>query len=259
MYREDIRLATGTATLVANNRDSHCALITARHNLTGRHHQTGACLHSQAAVPDKIVIFFHETVDELGDRWAKITLPLYKPDGTPWWIEHPVLGAEADIAALNLKWGNDLVRLPCYLDNELDRVNLVIDPSETVSVIGFPFGLSSYQKLPVWVTGFLAQELSLVTPEQPTFLIDCRTRQGQSGSPVIAYRVGPHRRIRDGKLITALSGDPGWEFLGIYTGRVNDESDLGRVWHVSAVKELLDAATKEMEKFTTAKTESVRL
>ena len=242
MNRSDTLLATGTATLVANNQNSHCTLVTARHNVTGRHHETGECLHSQAAVPDNIVIYFHESTDVLGEKWKKIKLPLYKDGGIPWWIEHPVMGAAADIVALNLSWGNDVVRYPYFMETALDRPDLVIDPSETVSVIGFPFGLSSHEKLPVWATGFLAQELSLVTPQQPTFLIDCRTRQGQSGSPVIAYRVGSFRNIKDGKVVTTIHAGVVWEFLGIYSGRVNAESDLGRVWHVSAVKQLLEAA-----------------
>ena len=248
MNRGDTLLSTGTATLVANNQESHCALVTARHNVTGRHQETGACLHKQAAEPDNLVIYFHETQDDLGDKWKKIRLPLYKEDGKPWWIEHPVLGAAADIIALNLTWGGDIVRYPYYLDTALDRPSLVIDPSESVSVIGFPFGLSSHEKLPVWATGFLAQELTLVTPQQPTFLIDCRTRQGQSGSPVIAYRVGAFRNIQEGKVVTTIHAGVVWEFLGIYSGRVNAESDLGRVWHVSAVRELLNSATEEMER-----------
>lgn len=247
MNRGETLLATGTATLVANNKDSHCTIVTARHNVTGRHNESGECLHSQAAEPDNVVIHFHVSTDELGEKWKKIKRPLYKDDGKPWWIEHPTMGAAADIVALNMTWGNDIVKYPYFMETVLDKPDLVIDPSETVSVIGFPFGLSSHEKLPVWATGFLAQELTLVTQEQPTFLIDCRTRQGQSGSPVIAYRVGAFRNVKDGKVVTTIHAGVVWEFLGIYSGRVNAESDLGRVWHVNAVKQLLDAAANAVQ------------
>lgn len=253
----DTLLATGTATLVANDKTSHCALITARHNVTGRHQQTGALLSKYAGEPDNVVIYFHQTLDDLGEKWKKIKLPLYTDDERPWWIEHPSLGATADIVALNLKWGSDVVRYPYYFDEDLDKPNLVIDPSETVSVIGFPFGLSSHEKLPVWATGFLAQDLSLLDPQRPTFLIDCRTRQGQSGSPVIAYRAGGYRHVKDGKVVSTITTGNVWEFLGIYSGRVNSESDLGRVWHVSAVKELLASATEEMERVQSAQQSNV--
>ncbi|TOL63423.1 serine protease, partial [Vibrio parahaemolyticus] len=116
--------------------------------------------------------------------------------------------------------------------------------AEPVSVIGFPFGMSTSGKLPVWATGFLAQELSLISEDDPVFLIDCRTRQGQSGSPVIAFRTSGYRTIKDNRISASLSGRVAWEFLGIYSGRVNAQSDLGRVWHVSALEELLNAAER---------------
>jgi hypothetical protein len=34
---------------------------------------------------------------------------------------------------------------------------------------------------------------------------------------------------------------PATKFLGIYSGRVNAESDLGIVWKASAIKELVEA------------------
>jgi hypothetical protein len=155
---------------------------------------------------------------------------------------------KADIVALNLNWGDDIQRLPYYFKTQHDRADLVVSPAEPVSVIGFPFGLTSYGKFPIWATGFLAQELSLITPENPVFLIDCRTRQGQSGSPVIAYRTTGFRQRRGGSIVATLDPTKTWEFLGIYSGRVNAESDLGRVWHVSAIEELLSEADAEMHR-----------
>lgn len=251
MYFGETLLSSGTAILAANNRESHCALITNRHNVTGRNQDTGKCISPHAAVPDNIVIHFHKNIEnfeDIGKEWVKIKLPLFRDDGTPYWIEHPRLGASADIVALNLTWGSDVAKYPYYLEADLDKINLVISPAENISVIGFPFGLSSYGKLPIWATGFLAQELSLVNPDKPVFLIDCRTRQGQSGSPVIAFRTSGYRSIKDGKISSTLSGNKAWEFLGIYSGRVNSESDLGMVWHASAVRELLDEAAADNER-----------
>lgn len=247
LYFGETLISTGTATLIANDRKSHCALVTNRHNLTGRHQDTGECLSKHAEIPDNIVIYFHSSFDDLGENWKKVKLPLYKDNGSPWWIEHPTLGPKADIAALNLSWGNDIVKYPYFLKTDLDKINLAIGPAEPVSVIGFPFGLSSHKKLPIWAIGFLAQELSLITQENPVFLVDCRTRQGQSGSPVIAYRPNGYRYEEEGKVISELSAKPAWEFLGIYSGRVNTESDLGKVWHVTAIKPLLSAAAEEMK------------
>jgi hypothetical protein len=196
-------------------------------------------------------IHFHKNVDsfeDIGYGWKEVKLPLYRENGEPYWIEHPRLGEKADIVALNLTWGGDIAKYPYYLETDLDNVNLVISPAENVSVIGFPFGLSSHGKLPIWATGFMAQELSLVTPDNPVFLIDCRTRQGQSGAPVIAFRPSGYRHLKDGKVLSTLSANKAWEFLGVYSGRVNAESDLGRVWHVSAIRELLNEADSNNER-----------
>lgn len=250
MYFGKTLLSSGTAFLAANNKESHCALITNRHNVAGRNQDTGACLDKNAAIPDSIVIHFHKNIENkefVGEEWKPVQLPLYREDGTPYWIEHPKLGAKADVVALNLNWGNDVWKLPYYFETDLDHVNLIIGPAESVSVIGFPFGLSSHGKLPIWATGFMAQELSLISPENPVFLIDCRTRQGQSGSPVIAYRPSGYRHFKDGKVYFTQSASVVWEFLGIYSGRVNSESDLGKVWHVSVIKEILNAAAKDYE------------
>lgn len=250
MYFGGTLLSSGTAFLVANDQSSHCALITNRHNVTGRHQETGECLdRKHCATPDNIHIYFHKPPLDLGE-WHCVKLPLYKGDGTPWWIEHPRFGELADVVALNLSWGSDVQKLPYYLKTDLDRAKLVVRPAEAISVIGFPFGLSSTGRFPIWATGFLAQELGMVTPDNQTFLIDCRTRQGQSGSPVIAYRTNTYTYISEsGRISTNMyPGTVKWEFLGIYSGRVNPESDLGRVWHVSAIEEVLAAAEAAMPK-----------
>jgi len=247
MYFGDTLLSSGTAFLVANDRESHCTLVTNRHNVTGRNQETGECLSANGGIPDNIVVYFHKNPLEAG-QWKKIKRPLYQPDGTPWWIEHPTLGASADVVAINFCWRDDIRKLPYFMKLKLDRIGMILSPAETVSVIGFPFGLSSAGKFPIWATGFIAQELSLVTPDNPVFLIDCRTRQGQSGSAVIAYRSTGYKHIKDGKVASTLTTDKAWEFLGIYSGRVNPQSDLGRVWHVSVIEELLNAATPDIAK-----------
>lgn len=247
MRYDDITLSVGTAFLAANDQQSHCALITNRHNVTGRHQETGECLDKKnCAIPNNIVIHFYKN-DSDAAEWFPVRLPLYRPDGSPYWIEHPRLGASADVVALNLNWGSDVYKIPYYLNTNHDRVGMIIYPAEPISVIGFPFGLSSAARFPIWATGFLAQELDLITPENPTFLIDCRTRQGQSGSAVIAYRPSGYRALKDDKIVAKLSHSKTWEFLGIYSGRVNSESDLGRVWHVSAIQEVLDESERDMK------------
>ncbi|MGR6779845.1 hypothetical protein ACU5B6_09475 [Moritella viscosa] len=88
------------------------------------------------------------------------------------------------------------------METDLVNLNRIIGPAENVSVIGFPFGLSSHGKLPVWATGFMAQELSLISPENPVFLIDCRTRQGnQAHQSLLTVRLAIAMRKKDGKVM----------------------------------------------------------
>jgi hypothetical protein len=92
--------------------------------------------------------------------------------------------------------------------------------------------------LGIWATGFVASEPDVnVYGGMPTMLIDCRTRQGQSGSPVLAYREGGAVAMMNGS--TAMFAGSAQRFLGIYSGRINEESDLGIVWKASAIAELI--------------------
>lgn len=245
-YFGDQLLSSATCFLLSRTKESHCVVMTNRHVVTGRHQDTGALLDRRGAIPDAVVIYFSKAGSDLRD-WQPVRLPLYRDSGEPYWIEHPRLGASADVVALNVRWGSDVEQLPYYLDLDLDRTQMVLSPAEPVSVIGFPFGLTSHAKYPIWVTGFLAQDLDFVSADNPKFYIDCRSRQGQSGSPVIAFRVqGGRFRGEDGRVGATLDPNPKWEFLGMYSGRVNSESDLGIVWHVSVLGDLVDAAELDM-------------
>ena len=71
----------------------------------------------------------------------------------------------------------------------------------------------------------------------PIFLIDCRSRPGQSGAPVIAHR-NTSAVTEDGGV--AIGPYESYSrFLGVYSGRIQEESDIGMVWKASAVQELV--------------------
>ena len=116
---------------------------------------------------------------------------------------------------------------------------MLIGPAETVSVIGFPFGITAGGNLPVWATGFIASEPVVDYDDLPIQLIDCRSRQGQSGSPVLAYRSGGMIAMADGS--SAAFDGPVSKLIGIYSGRINAESDIGIVWKTSAILELVNS------------------
>jgi hypothetical protein len=107
-----------------------------------------------------------------------------------------------------------------------------------VSVVGFPFGIAAGGGLPIWATGFIASEPQVDYEHLPIFLIDCRSRPGQSGSPVIAYRSGG--AVTTGGGVSVFTGSV-FRLLGIYSGRINEQSDIGRVRKTTAIQELVAA------------------
>ena len=108
-----------------------------------------------------------------------------------------------------------------------------------MSVIGFPFGIQAGGSLAVWATGFVASEPDIDFNNLPVFLIDCRSRPGQSGSAVVSYRSGGMVRMDDGS--SAVFAGPVCRFLGIYSGRLKAESDLGIVWKAAAIRQLTES------------------
>jgi hypothetical protein len=223
-------LSTGTAFVAVTTKGPH--LITNRHNVTGRHQDTGAPLSPTGGLPSDLVIV-HNRKGQLG-QWVQRAEPLYA-NGAPRWREHPVLGAKADFVALHLTDLNDVELYP--YDPANPGPPIFVGPADVLSVIGFPFGITAGGAFGVWATGFLASEPDVDYNALPVVLIDCRSRQGQSGSPVIAYRSGGMVAMADGG--SAAFDGPVWKFLGIYSGRINAQSDLGIVWKASAIEQLL--------------------
>ena len=213
-------------------------LVTNRHNVTGRRNDDGTLLSKTGAVPNEIVIV-HNRVSAIKDAvggWVEHVEPLFD-DEKPRWREHPWLGPKADFVALPLTQLENVRLLPYNFS--LDGIQIPIAPAQPVSVIGFPFGITAGGSLGVWATGFIASEPEVNYNDLPILLIDCRTRQGQSGSPVIAFRSAG----------TVMNTDRGvgysdltmYRIIGIYSGRINDQSDIGIVWKASAIVELLDS------------------
>jgi len=184
-------------------------------------------------VPDEIIIV-HNRANHLGE-WVTRRESLYH-NGNPRWIEHPTLGDNADVVALPLTHLDDVALYPHDISG---GAQILIGPAEPVSVIGFPFGLQAGGSLAIWATGFVASEPDIDFNNLPVLLIDCRTRPGQSGSAVIAYRAGGTVAMADGS--TTIMTGPVWRFLGIYSGRINEQSDLGLVWKARAVQEVVGA------------------
>jgi hypothetical protein len=123
---------------------------------------------------------------------------------------------------------------------------LRLELADTLYVIGFPLGFDP-QKAPgvlgVWCRGSIAWPPSIEFEELPCLLLDCRARPGQSGSPVIAYADRSTRYLtEEGNLFLG----PKWELVGIYSGRLRDDSDVGRVWKRAVLDDLVERGVRPM-------------
>lgn len=217
-------------------------LITNWHLLTGRDPYSEDFLDGVTASPDSIRIY-QNAATGLGN-WIECELPLLDPDGKPLWLEHPVHGRDVDVVALPLTnddqvalypfgirgiTGHDATELPT-----LPRINA----GDVLQVPGFPEGRTLAGKLAIWSRGSLATDLVVDVDDLPMFMIDARTRKGQSGSPVIYQHNGGWLTLDNGRPFL-IHNSFTW-LLGVYSGRAWPDSDLGRVWKRSVISEIID-------------------
>lgn len=229
--------AIGTATGFLVKKDESVLLFTNRHVVRGRHNYTNEVLSSSGAVPDEVEIY-HNKKGKTG-VWIPVTEHLYD-DLSPLWLEHPDLREKADVVALQLSKTKDIEVLD--YDPTDAGPEIRFGPSEKVSIVGFPFGKRAGGCLAIWVTGTLASESIINYDDLPQFLVDSRTRPGQSGSPVILYRAGGMVAMDNGE--SSVFSGPVTRFVGIYSGRINAESDLGIVWKIEVVQKIRDAGVR---------------
>ncbi len=230
---DDQPLYSGTATVVMSQFGP--LLVTARHLVTGRNQQTNQILSPTGLVPNQMKIA-HNRRGELGE-WVIREEYLYDANDNARWGEHPRFRSKANVVVLPLADVFDVEFFPYDLENT--GPDLVVGLTDQVSLIGFPFGLRGGLSFPVWANGFIASEPAVDQFDLPVFLIDCRSRPGQAGAAVVAHSNGGSM-IMSGGEYKEFSG-PVTKLLGIFGGRLSNQSDLGIVWRMAAVREIVDA------------------
>ncbi|SEK96365.1 Trypsin-like peptidase domain-containing protein [Pseudoxanthomonas sp. GM95] len=242
-------LSTGTG-FVVTSAIGPC-LITNRHNVTGRRQDNGEPLSRMGAIPNQVAIMHnsampanpHAPHGQSGfegpvGTWRRVIEPLLAADLSPLWHEHPRFGSEADFVALPLTVTDGVTLYPYMWRPEDPAQRLAVRCAGTVSVIGFPLGLTAGGYFAAWASGFVASEPELDYDGKPVFLVDCRTRPGQSGSAVVTHRQGGEFCARDDGS-AALMTQELTQLLGIYSGRIHEGSDLGMVWKAQEIQHLI--------------------
>lgn len=226
--KENTPLATATGFVVQEGQTNY--LITNWHVLMGRHPATNKATHPTGAIPTHILIWHNGP--KLG-TWVRSVESLYDEKGKRRWLEHKQ-GQKVDVVALPLQDSNkDLKIYP--LDMSMAEHDMQIYVSMNVSIIGYPLGFAGPGLLPIWKTGHIASEPDLDYNNEPLFLIDATTRGGMSGSPVVARQAGGYLTRGGDKVFTTGIAT---RFLGIYSGRLPGDSEIGRVWRPKLISEI---------------------
>ncbi|MGJ3403275.1 trypsin-like peptidase domain-containing protein [Glutamicibacter sp. Je.9.36] len=225
---EDVKLGEGTAFVMEHA--GNLFLITNMHVVTGRDPVTGNPSGS-AALPTTLHTW-HNTPNV--GQWASVSYELYDQDGRAIWYEHP-RNASWDMVAILIGPQNGLKYYPYQFTPPPRRQQL--SPGSDLSIIGFPFGTASDGRFAIWSRATIASDLDVNYGNRPTFLVDSRSRPGQSGSPVV-FKSDGMSADQSGNVFIG-TGHPFTELLGIYSGRISAESDIGIVWKADAILEML--------------------
>jgi hypothetical protein len=255
-------------------------VVTAWHNVTGRHSETLECLNKTTlAVPDNAVLGIACRLSsqdgEKGYTRTFITVPL-EVDGKTAYYVHPQGWPRVDVVAIPIDphdtyisegtlLSGEQVRRPTSLihkgstASELDSAIEHIQEAEAgtayigpdlprylyagddIFILGYPKGITDYTGQPICKRATVASSPHLGWGDQPQFLVDCASREGMSGAPVIFYN-------RNGSVTlggsTFRTSGPATVFYGIYVGRLGAvsefEAQLGRVWKRSVIDEIID-------------------
>lgn len=230
---ECLSSATGFAIV----KDGKYYLVTNWHVVSGRHPKTNNPISPKGAIPNKIRVW-HNQKDKLGN-WIAKDYPLQNGEGVNLWKEMGVGTEKIDVIVFPFEDSGDISLYP--LDLGLKDVDLVVSPSEDLSIIGFPYGKASDGKFAIWKSGNLASDEDINYDNKPIVLVDATTKAGMSGSPVFAIRIG-QVRSKNGLNI----GMSATRFLGVYSGRITGEGvedipDIGLVWKASVLEQLLSS------------------
>ncbi|ELP69699.1 trypsin-like peptidase domain-containing protein [Streptomyces turgidiscabies] len=249
----DVRLGSGTGFLVGVPDDFW--LVTAGHVVSGRNTETGELEDDRGLWPDYLRVRFarqgeggeFEPVDQEVALYAdgdEAQVPVWRSPAQQ----------RADVAAVPigsvpegavdafLLTGWPTVRDLYPQDRRAGAgaeadAELPLRVMDRLYVLGFPFGDTGSWPFAVWTAAPVASEPLARWNGLPGFLLDSRTRSGQSGAPVLMH-------IRPGEMVLAggeVHVHEEWvtALVGVYSGRLNENSDLGMVWTTEVLDEIL--------------------
>ena len=182
----DISLGSGTGFFY--ERDGSIYIVSNWHIFAGRNPIDGQPTHRRGATPS--TVDFPASIQGRVGSWRIEQISLVDQEGDPIWRQHRDRGQGVDIGILRINGLSD--------GNEVHPINtapvqndMAMMVGMDVYILGFPLGQSLTASLPVWKRASIASEPDVILDNgDPCFLVDTATREGMSGSPVIAKSVG---------------------------------------------------------------------
>lgn len=239
-FYNDTFLGYATAFIVTNTKQEQY-LITNRHVVTGKNNITNVVMNKMGGIPNNLIIKIPECLKETDYFiWNDWKINLNNLEGFPNWKEHPKYKSKVDVVAIKLD--KEIISI----GYSMEESNYLCSICDNVKIIGYPFGYNVNPKqgyYGIWISGTIASEplvnleIEGIDEEMPAFLVDARTRPGTSGSPVLYYNRQGIMPINHG---LSLTNDSIRIPIGIYSGRLREDSDLGIVWKWKVIKEIIE-------------------
>lgn len=261
-------------------------IITAWHNVTGRHSETLDTLEINCGIPDNIVINLSVSYPGFGEIKRLITLPLSDEEKSLFYI-HPKNWPRIDVVAipfdpaaehnseLYLSTGEHIktkmmLLMPLengtaeYTQAEICPVQRYfvpdkdvisqwlnsVDVTEELFIPGYPHNVQDFYAQPVWKRATIASSVQAGWNREPKFLVDSASKSGMSGAPVLYFSSKGTVRIYG---ITHYYGQEVAILAGVYVGRlgVKGEADpqIGTVWNQSVIDEIIQGQCYERLSF----------
>ncbi|HIF5839387.1 TPA: hypothetical protein ACX3EF_004594 [Vibrio parahaemolyticus] len=239
MYNEEI-IGKGIAFYYRENGKLY--LISNWHNFSGRNPDTGKPIHSALAIPNRIKVYSHKVVDNSVEQQIDFH-KLENDEGEALWFEHGSLGRKVDVGALPIELNYEVIDINEAIAEIDPYSNYQTKIGEKLFVLGFPFGISVSNNLPIRKSASVASEPEIDCDSLPLFYVDTATREGMSGSPVVMYK------DRAVSLSTKDRGkiDSHTQLVGVYSGRIVPkdliEVQLGKVWKVKCIHDVIHGNT----------------
>jgi hypothetical protein len=113
--------------------------------------------------------------------------------------------------------------------------------ADDLFILGYPKGMTDFYGRPIWKRATVASEPQFGMSRQKKFFVDCASREGMSGAPVIQFHKTGN--VSYGSSMTIGMG-PSTFLHGIYTSRVGKttefEAQIGTVWGRGVIDEIIN-------------------